>query len=129
LLKKRPGKRFALGHVGTISDGTAFFQYMAVHEFISHVGVDVQAKFAKDNLRQLLNEDEYPDLTKTLRIFLQCGGQVTQAARKLFIHRNTLNYRLEKISLLLGCDVRDAQNQFTLSLALLAGLLSGVVQE
>lgn len=122
-------KAVALGHVGTISDGTAFFQYMAVHEFISHVGVDVQAKFAKDNLRQLLNEDEYPDLTKTLRIFLQCGGQVTQAARKLFIHRNTLNYRLEKISLLLGCDVRDAQNQFTLSLALLAGLLSGVVQE
>ena len=122
-------KALGFRHLAGNSDGTLLFQDMSAYEFISNVDKNVQVEFAKDNLSPLLNTDSNPELIKTLRVFLQCGGQVTQAANKLFMHRNTLNYRLDKISMLLGCDVRDTKNQFTLSLALLAGMFSGVVKE
>lgn len=120
-------KAITIGNSFMTSDGILLCQDMAVYEFLSNVDRDVQAQFAIDNLSSLLNQDANPELIKTLTVFLQCGGQVAQAARKLFIHRNTLNYRLDKISSLLGCDVRKAKNRFRLGLALMAGYLSGVV--
>ncbi len=129
LAEEEARKAIAYGYLDAISDRVFFYHDMTTYEFINHIGTDMQARFARDNLQLLLNEAQNLDLVKTLRVFLQCGGQVTQTAKSLFIHRNTLNYRLEKISSLLGCDVKDVNNRFRLKLAFLAGLLSGVVQE
>ncbi len=121
-------KAIDIGQSVAISDKVLPYQDMAVYEFISNVDTDIRAQYATANLSPLLSEDSNPDFITTLAVFLQCGGQVTEASRKLYIHRNTLNYRLEKISQLLGCDVKEASNQFRLRLALMAGYLSGVVQ-
>ena len=44
-------------------------------------------------------------LVKTLFTFLLCGMNNTVAARKLYIDRNSLVYRLGKINAILGIDV------------------------
>ena len=51
-------------------------------------------------LRPLLEKDpEYSqEMIRTLEVFIRNDGQVSEAAKQLFIHRNTVTYRLEKIS-------------------------------
>ncbi|MCH3977297.1 MAG: helix-turn-helix domain-containing protein [Bacilli bacterium] len=52
--------------------------------------------------------DEVPhELVKTADMFLKCGLNASDAADKLYIHRNTFNYRLSKFISLTGLDIRD----------------------
>lgn len=44
------------------------------------------------------------DLLKTTRIFLECGMNLTEASKKLHLHRNTLIYRLNKVRELIGLN-------------------------
>lgn len=57
------------------------------------------------------NEIDFENLDKdtltTIRVFLDCNLHIAEAARKLYIHRNTLIYRLDKIYAITGLDLRD----------------------
>lgn len=53
-------------------------------------------------------------LRETLRVYLNEKGNVSKTAEKLFIHRRTLNYRLQKVEEILGMDVDHAENRFIL---------------
>lgn len=53
-----------------------------------------------------------------LRIFFDCSGSITEAAGQLFIHKNTLQYRLNKLKQLTGCDPRIYKEAFSLYTAL-----------
>jgi purine catabolism regulator len=69
--------------------------------------------------------DTNRELLRTLRAFLDCGGNKEKAARSLFIHRTTLLYRLRKIGRLLGRDLRDPSVRLDLQLALRAMDITG----
>jgi len=56
------------------------------------------------------------ELVQTLEKYLECNYSRTQTARQLHIHRNTLNYRLQKINELLEQDV-DRIDSFPFLLA------------
>jgi DNA-binding PucR family transcriptional regulator len=60
------------------------------------------------------------DLVKTLRIYFAAGANASEAADRLFLHRNSMTYRLERISKLTGLDLREPW----VALALQLGLLS-----
>lgn len=57
-------------------------------------------------------------LLLTLRTYLACGGNAAEAARRLFVHRNTLYYRLRRLRALLGRDLDDPHERFLLDLVL-----------
>jgi DNA-binding PucR family transcriptional regulator len=52
------------------------------------------------------------------RVYAETGGNVNEAARRLSVHRNTMLYKLERITRLLQRDIRDPDTQFTVWLAL-----------
>lgn len=56
-------------------------------------------------------------LLETLEIFLNENGNTIRTAEKLYIHRNTLNYRLKKIEELLGCSLSNARDRLDLQVA------------
>lgn len=58
------------------------------------------------------------ELLKTLITYLDCSLNVSQSAKELFIHRNTMFYRIEQLQKLLGMDLHDSGNVFRLRLAL-----------
>ncbi len=60
------------------------------------------------------------DLVKTLRTFFAAGANASEAADRLFLHRNSMTYRLERVSKLTGLDLKDPG----VALALQLGLLS-----
>ncbi|MGH3086159.1 MAG: helix-turn-helix domain-containing protein [Rubrobacteraceae bacterium] len=60
------------------------------------------------------------DLVHTLRVFFAANANASEAADRLFLHRNSLRYRLERIEELTGLDLKDHRCRLALQLGLLA---------
>ena len=55
----------------------------------------------------------------TIQTFFENNLNVSETSRKLFVHRNTLVYRLEKIKKVTGLDLREFDNAITFKVALM----------
>jgi DNA-binding PucR family transcriptional regulator len=60
------------------------------------------------------------DLVLTLKTYFAAGGNASEAADRLFLHRNSMLYRLERIQKLTGLDLRNDRVALALQLGLLA---------
>ncbi len=66
---------------------------------------------AADTCRRLLvpldraDADRNSRLRHTLRAYYACGGSVSKTAETLFLHRNSVRYRLDRVRALLGADI------------------------
>lgn len=56
---------------------------------------------------------EHGDLMLTVDCFFENGMNVSETARKLYMHRNTLIYRLNKIQKTTGIDLRNFEMAVT----------------
>ncbi|WP_010307295.1 CdaR family transcriptional regulator [Kurthia senegalensis] len=61
---------------------------------------------------------QHEELLENLRVWLTFNGSLQRSADALFIHKNTLKYRLAKIEHLLKIDLSDAQTRMELYIAL-----------
>lgn len=77
------------------------------------------ARYIEDELGPLLKHDAKASnpLLPTLRTYLACDGNKSQAAQELFVQRRTLYYRLERITTLLGRSLDDADTRQALVFA------------
>jgi carbohydrate diacid regulator len=55
----------------------------------------------------------------TVQAFFENNLNVSETSRKLFVHRNTLVYRLEKIRKITGLDLREFEHAVTFKVALM----------
>ncbi|MCR4690665.1 MAG: helix-turn-helix domain-containing protein [Lachnospiraceae bacterium] len=55
----------------------------------------------------------------TIETFLENNLNVSETSRQLYVHRNTLLYRLEKLEKLTGLDIRIFEDALTLKIALM----------
>ena len=74
----------------------------------------LQEVFKKDSLDSLDRET-----LMTVQAFFENNLNVSETSRKLFVHRNTLVYRLEKIRKLTGLDLREFDHAVTFKVALM----------
>jgi len=58
------------------------------------------------------------ELVRTLEVFLDCSGSWTKAAETMFVHVNSLRYRIRRIEELTGRDLGSLEDQAALLLAL-----------
>jgi sugar diacid utilization regulator len=72
-------------------------------------------------------DDQYDtDLVQTVAAFLDADGNVAGTASRLFTHRHTIRYRLERVRELSGLDVGSTDGREKLSLGLKAMRVLGV---
>lgn len=62
---------------------------------------DIYEKF-KNGISKLDNE-----MIRTMEVFFKCGLNLSESAKELYIHRNTLIYRLDKIQRYTNYDIRN----------------------
>ena len=55
----------------------------------------------------------------TLRAYMECHGSAADAAKQLFIHRNTMRQRLDKLERALTVPLNDPEGWLVTRLALL----------
>jgi purine catabolism regulator len=77
-------------------------------------------EFYKQTLAPLAEYDasHNTQLVSTLEAFFAHRGNASQTAASLYLHRNSLLYRLERIHEISGLDLDDADDRFSLQLAL-----------
>ncbi len=81
-----------------------------------------------DDLRDVYQEqialiDSYDqrkntDLLGTLEVYLECAGNLTKTSERLFVHRNTLIQRLDRLQSLCEIDLQERGNWLTLQIAI-----------
>jgi DNA-binding PucR family transcriptional regulator len=85
-------------------------------------------RFYAETVEPLVAYDEQyeTDLVGTLEAFLEADGNVAGTAQRLFTHRHTIYYRLERVRELSGHDVSSSDGREKLSLGLKAMRVLGI---
>jgi sugar diacid utilization regulator len=85
--------------------------------------------FFEETVSPLVGYDEQyeTELVRTLETFLDSDGNVARTAEKLFTHRHTIRYRLERVRELTSLDVSSTDGRERLSLGLKAMRVLGIV--
>lgn len=76
--------------------------------------------FCQNVLGPILEYEGAADLLDTLAAYFAHHGNLSQTAESLFIHRNTLLYRMERISQIGGFDLNNPETRLAVQLALKA---------
>jgi DNA-binding PucR family transcriptional regulator len=64
------------------------------------------------------------ELLETLVAYLDCGRSLEATSKQLFVHANTVRYRLKRISEIIGWDATGAHEAFVLQVAMVLGSMS-----
>jgi sugar diacid utilization regulator len=85
-------------------------------------------RFHEETVAPIINYDQQyeSELVYTLESFLDADGSVAKTAERLFTHRHTIRYRLERIRDLSGLDVGSSDGRERLSLGLKAMRVLGI---
>jgi sugar diacid utilization regulator len=86
-------------------------------------------RFHEETVAPLVAYDEQyeTELVRTLETFLDADGNVARTAERLFTHRHTIRYRLDRVRELSGLDVGSTDGRERLSLGLKAMRVLGIV--
>ncbi|SDI22489.1 DNA-binding transcriptional regulator, PucR family [Alteribacillus persepolensis] len=100
--------------------GYAFYDELGSYTILHNTSDPLAAElFVKKHLGPLLkySKNHQVDLFTTLRIFLNNNGNYRDASNQLYIHRSTLEYRMERVSELINVDLNSAEMRFELMMA------------
>lgn len=110
-----------LGLMQQSSSSIFMFHKLLLERFLQNITRDTRKEFYdlaySESLKKVLNEE----MLITVLTFFENNLNLSEAARKLFIHRNTLIYRLEKIQKSTGLDLRNFDDAVLLKTVIMIG--------
>ena len=97
------------------SDETVYYSNIGAYKLITEIeNSSLLKEYYYDTLGKLEQYDlqNHTDFTAVLNAFLQENGSYIQAAQRLYMHRNTLMYKINKIQELIKMDLSDPKVRF-----------------
>lgn len=97
------------------------FAHLGVYRLLFYLdGQSELTNFHHEMLGPLLSSDTHNDGTwiETLEGFFRCNGNLSETARTMHMHRNTLLYRLSRIEEIIGHSLEDPELRLSLQIAL-----------
>lgn len=92
------------------------YRRLWLSRFLSHVAPDTARHFYGLLFNKRTASLFTPEMLKTIEMFLEKDLNLSDTARQLYIHRNTLVYRLDKVQRLSGLDLRRFDDAFVFQL-------------
>lgn len=90
------------------------------------------SRYCLDYLEPILQRDEsdYREMAlfETLRMYISCRFNYRAAGRKMFLHPNTVRYRIDLIEKLCGCDFNNSFDRLNMEVALRLYILAQKTQ-
>ncbi len=116
---------------GGSQEGVLAFEQTGAYRLLLSSMTDNPAelqRFFAETVEPLVAYDEQyeTELLQTLETFLEADGNVAGTAQRLFTHRHTVYYRLERVRELTGLDVSSSDGREKLSLGLKAMRVLGI---
>jgi sugar diacid utilization regulator len=109
--------------------GAAFFEELGAVRLFYNQGEQELEEFIDEILGPIIKygEEKENSLLLTLWEYFRADTNITVATQNLYIHGNTLRYRLKKIEELLGKSLDDIETKFNIYAALKAAAMLGKV--
>lgn len=84
------------------------------------IGIEDVEYFCQQQLKELAypTEPTLQELRKTLKVFLDFNCEITKTANALYLHRNTIKYRMNQCEKLLGTSIQEPETSLLLRVAL-----------
>jgi GAF domain-containing protein/sugar diacid utilization regulator len=101
--------------------GVTHFNDLGVYRYLYKIArMDDLRDMYQDQVARIAMYDRRKgtDLLDTLETYLECAGNLTKTSNRLFVHRNTLIQRLERLQSLCDIDLQDRSNWLTLQVAI-----------
>lgn len=97
-----------------------YYKDNGIQQLFNHLDENELVYFCEMTLKDLAfpeNETTF-ELRHTLQVYLDNQCEITQTAKELYIHRNTVKYRIKKCEEILGLAIKQPSNSLNLRLAL-----------
>lgn len=97
------------------------FNDLGVYRYLYKIAhMDDLRDVYQDQVAQIDSYDQRKntELLDTLETYLECAGNLTKTSERLFVHRNTLIQRLERLQSLCDIDLQERSNWLTLQVAI-----------
>lgn len=96
------------------------YQELGIYKLLMDIeNQDVINEYYAETIQKLveydkLNQTNYCDV---LQCYLEHSGSVKETAEAMFVHRNTINYKINKIEEMLNCDLSELDTRLLYSIA------------
>lgn len=113
--------------IAKLSDGEkAYYHFKELGIYSLIFGIEnlrVLEDYHQKTLGQLAEYDRInsSELVGTLESYISVNGNLSATAEKLFLHRNTLIYRMNKIEEITSCSLREVKEMMRFELAFMIG--------
>lgn len=93
-----------------------YYKQLGIMRLLWKINQEELKQFTTEYLAKLIKYDKgnSTEWLDTLGVYLEEGGSIQQAAKRLFIHPNTMSYRVKRIKEILGIDLQDQEVQLNL---------------
>jgi GAF domain-containing protein len=101
--------------------GVTHFNDLGVYRYLYKIArMDDLRDMYQDQVGRIASYDtrKGTDLLDTLETYLECAGNLTRTSNRLYVHRNTLIQRLERLQSLCDIDLQERGNWLTLQVAI-----------
>ena len=95
------------------------YNTLGIGRLIYHLPVNLCRIFIKEIFGDNIPEELDDELLSTVQKFFDNNLNVSETSRQLFVHRNTLVYRIEKLHQSTGLDIRTFDDALTFKIALM----------
>ena len=95
------------------------YDHLGIARLIYQLPTTLCEMFLKEVFKKGSIESLDRETLMTVQCFFENNLNVSETSRKLFVHRNTLVYRLEKIRKITGLDLREFEHAITFKVALM----------
>lgn len=101
--------------------GVYFYEDCLVYKLLDTVAAtDLAREFCRMTVEPLaaFDRENNTNMLETLEQYFACNCNVSQTAKKLYVHRNTLIYRIDKIKDILNRELKDSEELLCLQIGL-----------
>ena len=99
-----------------------FYKTKELKELLTAIPIkDLRALYENTLKTLAYPEGDDEELVRTIEVYLEHQCEITSTARALYVHRNTVKYRVKKAEEILGEPLKDPTNSLRIRVALMIG--------
>lgn len=108
-----------VGRIFYAESDTVSYSKLGIGRLIYQLPTSLCEMFLKEVFGEKVPEGFDEETTVTIQKFFENNLNISETARQLYVHRNTLVYRLERIEKMLGLDIRTFEDAMLFKIALM----------
>ena len=108
-----------VGSIFYVENDTVSYSKLGIGRLIYQLPTSLCEMFLKEVFGEKIPDIFDEETTVTINKFFENNLNISETARQLYVHRNTLVYRLERIDKVLGLDIRTFEDAMLFKIALM----------